>query len=109
MSRANIVLGISTLGLKNIITIGSERIYPPKLPLGKFWEILRRRMYGYLTALVAQTQKGGDWLEQYTHAKEVFVIPNFVVWSLPEFSNQIEHFCIGNSNYLISVFLWLVV
>lgn len=99
MSRANIVLAISALGLKNIITIGSERIYPPKLPLGKFWEILRRRMYGHLTALVAQTQKGAEWLEQHTHVKKVFVIPNFVVWPLPEFSNRIEPFSIGNSNY----------
>lgn len=99
MSRANIVLAMSALGLKNLITIGSERIYPPKLPLGKFWELLRSRMYGHLTALVAQTQKGREWLEQHTHANKVYVIPNFVVWPLPEFGNRIEPSSIGNNNY----------
>lgn len=98
MSRSNIVLAIAALGLKNVITIGSERIYPPKLPLGKVWEILRCRMYGHLTALVAQTQKGCEWLEQHTHANKVCVIPNFVVWPLPEFGNQIAPSSIGNNN-----------
>ncbi len=99
MSRANIILSISALGLKSLVTIGSERIYPPKLPLGKYWEILRNKMYGHLTAVVAQTQESTQWLKQHTQAKTVVTIPNFVVWPLPETDHLIKPESIGVPHY----------
>ena len=38
MSTSNILLAFSSLGLREIVTVGSERTYPPKFFLGFVWE-----------------------------------------------------------------------
>lgn len=75
MTTANCLLALSSIGLA-VKTIGSERIYPPKFPLGKVWEVIRRLSYPFLHAIVAQTLESSDWLKSATKQKCVVVIPN---------------------------------
>lgn len=83
MDSANVLLAIASWGLKQIRTIGSERTYPPQHPLGVVWEKLRLHSYAHMDAVVAQTDKGAEWLKSHTGAKRVFAIPNSVNWPLP--------------------------
>lgn len=75
MSTANVTLALAGLG-KPVATVGSERTYPPAAPLGRVWETLRRRCYPRLSALVAQTTEGADWVKVNAPAPRVCVIPN---------------------------------
>lgn len=84
MPAANVLLSLATVGLE-ISTIGSERTYPPKMPLGSFWERARCYSYGHLTSLVAQTRLSAQWLAENTTIKQdrVVVIPNPVTLPMP--------------------------
>jgi len=82
MDRANVILAIASWGLHRIRAIGSERTYPPQHPLGTLWERLRYHSYGHLYAVVAQTDKGAEWLKSHTKAQRVFAIPNPANWPL---------------------------
>lgn len=82
MSSANVYLAFAGRGLP-IQKIGSERVHPPNLPLGRAWEFLRRVMYGNLNGLVAQTEQSASWLKANTRIKHVTVIGNPVVLPLP--------------------------
>lgn len=83
MSTANILLALASLGLKGLVCVGSERTYPPMLPLGRIWESLRTRLYGRLDAVVALTTESEQWLRRHTRARCTPVIPNAVPWPLP--------------------------
>lgn len=83
MTTANILLAIAAVGLPRLVTVGSERVHPPQLPLGRLWEGLRSRCYGLLTALTVLTSESREWLLQKTSARNVSVIPNAVPWPLP--------------------------
>ena len=83
MSTANMLLALAAIGLKGMITIGSERIYPPRIPLGRAWEFLRSYLYGHLQAMVALSSESAAWLAQHTRARHIPVIPNAVTWPLP--------------------------
>lgn len=85
MPTANVLLSLATVGL-SIATIGSERTYPPKMPLGRFWERARRYTYGHLTSLVAQTDLSAQWLVENTAVQRdrVVVIPNPVTLPMPD-------------------------
>lgn len=87
MPTANVLLSLAAVGL-GIPTIGSERIHPPRMPLGELWERARRYAYGRLTALVAQTTLSAEWLAENTSAKreQIAVIPNPV--TLPLLVNE---------------------
>lgn len=82
MTPANVLLAWASMGL-GIRTVGSEHVYPPKSPLGFFWEALRRRSYGRLQAVTALTSESASWLRTHTNAREVTVIPNAALWPLP--------------------------
>jgi glycosyltransferase involved in cell wall biosynthesis len=75
MATANATLALAGWGLP-IATIGSERIHPPKLPLGRAWETVRRWSYPRLTGLVAQTEQSANWLRAHAPARHITVIPN---------------------------------
>jgi glycosyltransferase involved in cell wall biosynthesis len=75
MTSWNVELALAASGL-SVVAVGSERIYPPSLPLGRVWEMLRRWLYGSLDAVVAQTEASRDWLLTHTRARQVYVIPN---------------------------------
>jgi glycosyltransferase involved in cell wall biosynthesis len=84
MPTANILLALAATG-SSIATIGSERTYPPRMPLGGLWERARRYTYGRLTGLVAQTALSAQWLAENTTTKrdQIAVIPNPVALPLP--------------------------
>lgn len=90
MSTANILLALAAAGLKGVVTVGSERIHPPQLPLGAVWEFLRAKLYAPLTAVVALTEMSATWLRQNTRAQHIAVIPNAASWPLPEQPPHLE-------------------
>jgi glycosyltransferase involved in cell wall biosynthesis len=83
MPISNIVTGLACLGT-GIITIGSERNYPPLAPLKWYWKLLCRLVYPQLTAVTALTQRTADWLQFHIKPRHIAVIPNLVHWPLPE-------------------------
>ncbi|RZI40221.1 glycosyltransferase family 4 protein [Herbaspirillum sp. HC18] len=80
-SRANILLPLAARGL-GLATIGSERTFPPRSPLGAIWNRLRRFAYGKLDAVVALTSECAGWIEDNTAARHIPVIPNPAGWPL---------------------------
>ena len=82
MTSANVYLALAGWGLPGQ-KIGSERIHPPTLPLGRVWEMLRRLAYGRLDQLVALTAPSAAWLRNHTRANNVTVIGNPISWPLP--------------------------
>ena len=81
MSTANCLLGLAAMG-SGVPVIGSERIHPPMIPLGRPWEFLRRKVYPRLAAIVAQTDQSRQWLRIHTGAERIEVIPNPVIYPL---------------------------
>jgi glycosyltransferase involved in cell wall biosynthesis len=81
MTVENVLLPISAIGM-NIPIIGSERNYPPLLPLGKLWSALRRATYPYLDAMVAQTEKIISWLSENAPSPIIKKIPNPILMPL---------------------------
>jgi glycosyltransferase involved in cell wall biosynthesis len=92
MDRSNVILAMASCGLP-IRAVGSERVYPPQHPLGALWERLRFLGYGYLYAVVAQTEKGAEWLKAHTRAQRVTAIPNPAIWPL---TNQVPFIRVEN-------------
>lgn len=82
MTSANVILALAAWGLRGVRAIGSERIFPPQMPLGAAWETLRRYAYARLAAVVALTRESASWLEAETHARRVRIIPNAASWPL---------------------------
>lgn len=81
MATANVTLALAG-HLAGVPTVGSERIHPPTLPLGRWWEFLRGRTYPLLRALVAQTAESAAWLREHAPAPHIAVIPNPVQYPL---------------------------
>ncbi len=81
-SRCNVMLALTSLGFKNMVSIGSERIHPPEYPIGAAWAWLRARVYGLLDAVVVFTGEAQRWVYDHTSAQLVRVIPNPVTWPL---------------------------
>jgi glycosyltransferase involved in cell wall biosynthesis len=75
MTTWSVELALAGVGLP-VRTIGSERIHPPTLPLGRAWEFLRRHAYRLLDGVVAQTEQSRRWIVEHTSARNVHVIPN---------------------------------
>ena len=84
MTTANVLLALAALRIKNIVTVGSEHTYPPRIPLGSIWEALRSRCYGLLDAVTGLTSESATWLRQHTNAKHIAVIPNAAPWPLAQ-------------------------
>ena len=75
MSVSNTCLALAGRGLSTVC-IGAERTYPPAVPLPRLAEWARWGLYGWLDAVVALTDDGGQWLRAHTRAQTVAVIPN---------------------------------
>jgi glycosyltransferase involved in cell wall biosynthesis len=75
MTSWSVELALAARGLP-VTTIGSERIHPPTIRLGRAWELLRRYGYGLLNHVVAQTEPSRRWIEAHTRARDVRVIAN---------------------------------
>jgi glycosyltransferase involved in cell wall biosynthesis len=62
-------------GLRIIV---SERSDPRRLPIGRSWAALRRRLYPRALAVVVQTHRVAPWAREFVPEQRVHVIPNFV-------------------------------
>lgn len=89
MATANATLAVAGR-LADVPTIGSERTYPPALPLGRIWEWVRRRTYPLLDGLVAQTTHSAAWLRQHAPTKTIEVIPNPVNYPLKGYEPRVR-------------------
>ncbi len=78
MGHAN-VIAVLARQLARVPTVGSERVHPPSFPLGRVWELVRRRTYPLLCGLVAQTKESAAWLRVHAPAPRIAVIPNPVL------------------------------
>ena len=104
MTTANVLLAWSSLGL-GVRTVGSEHVHPPKFPLSIQWEVLRRRSYGLLNAVIALTSESACWIRSHTNARQVTVIPNAAPWPLPAFEPKVspESVCSPTRKILLAV------
>ena len=90
MNEANVLLALSAWGLPGVRAIGSEHTFPPQVPLGRLREAMRRHLYSRLEAVVGLTRESAGWLEAHTKTRRVPVIPNAVLWPMPEQPPRIE-------------------
>ena len=105
MSTANCLLAIAALGTM-IPSIGAERIYPPKLPIGRLWSWVRKKTYHLLVSVTALTWESARWLQRYTTAQKVLVIPNSVTYPLVKGNpivNPNRFLTLTNNKLLLSV------
>jgi glycosyltransferase involved in cell wall biosynthesis len=105
MSTPNVLLALASHGIAGLSAVGSERSFPPRLPLGRLWSAMRKKMYGNLTAVVTLTQECADWVKQHSSAKRVPVIPNPVLWPLQMHEPLIapDSICTSERRILLSV------
>lgn len=82
MTTSAVLAILASAGLPTRV-IASERNYPGMKGARSGWNMLRRLVYRFADAHVAQTQKGADWIEQHTGARNIHVIPNSVAWPVP--------------------------
>lgn len=85
MTTSNVYLAITSIGLKNLRTIGSERNHPPKRNTKEIWSFLRKYSYGRLDVVVALTSQTKEWIESNTKSRNVQVIPNSITYPLLSF------------------------
>lgn len=95
MNTSSILLALASLRLP-FARIGAEHRQPSRAPLGAAWSKLCRYSYRYLDAVVALTPESADWLRYHTLASKVPVIPNPVIWPLPEHSPRVEPYSVGD-------------
>lgn len=81
MTTSSVYLALAARGLL-VPCIGSERVHPPMMPLGKTWEKVRSISYGWLAAVVALTERSAEWIRAHTRAERVIVIANPIPWPL---------------------------
>ena len=79
---SNVLLAFAGLGLKDLVTIGSERSYPPLTAIDRHWAWLRKWTYGWLDGVVAQSVRTCEWLRLSTRTRGTWVIPNPVALPL---------------------------
>lgn len=90
--QPNVVIGMMTTFavLAILATTGSssrvivsERNYPGRKTTSRAWALLRKALYRFADAHVAQTLEGANWLRQNVSARNVHVISNSVAWPVP--------------------------
>lgn len=82
MTYSAILLSLANFTKSHTLFIGIEQIHPPKYPLSRPWEILRKYLYKRLHAVVVLTAETASWINAHTRARKVAVIPNPVVYPL---------------------------
>ncbi len=81
MNTTSAHVAMASLGLP-CIAVGAERTYPPRAPLTPFRQFVYGLCCGLLGGVIAQTKETAQWIKSRTTAREVFVIPNPLVWPL---------------------------
>lgn len=82
LTNVNIATLLAARGGRFPIVI-SERIYPPMLPVGRMWDVLRRWTYPWAARVVMLTREGVNWLNDEIPRARGVVIPNPVIYPLP--------------------------
>ncbi|MDB5824853.1 MAG: glycosyl transferase [Herminiimonas sp.] len=105
MSTPNVLLAFASRGIAGLSAIGSERSFPPRLPLGWAWDAIRKKMYGHLAAVVTLTEECAEWVKMHSSARVVPVIPNPILWPLQKHEPRIapESICHRARKILIAV------
>ena len=88
MTSANILLGLSSINLKNLSLIGSERSNPAQENISKIRFFLRKYVYRNFTYIVAQTPFAYDWLSKNTFSRKIELIENPVEWPINSLGEQ---------------------
>ena len=102
MTTANILLALAAKGI-GIPVVGSERTYPPMMPLGTVREWLRQHIYGQLDMLVALTKESAEWLKANTKIQKIEIIPNPIAYPIHSQLPVIKPIFLDNSLNLIAV------
>ncbi len=82
MPHESVVSVVAALGLRVRVVV-SERNAPWHRRQDRIWTAMRRLVYRFSDAQVAQTQPIGDWLRRETGSRRVAIIPNAVQADLP--------------------------
>ncbi|MEI2742968.1 MAG: glycosyltransferase family 4 protein [Candidatus Competibacter sp.] len=81
MVTASIIATLAGKGLSCRVVV-SERIHPPRLPIGRIWNFLRRHVYPLATKVIALTDESSQWLQTHVPGCSVVVIPNPVLFPI---------------------------
>ena len=82
MPHESVMAVVSSLGLRMKVVV-SERNAPWHRRQDRIWTALRRIVYRFSDAQVAQTRPIADWLRKETGSRNVAIIPNAVQPTLP--------------------------
>jgi glycosyltransferase involved in cell wall biosynthesis len=82
MPHESVVAVVASLGLPVRVVV-SERNAPWHRTQDRIWTAMRRLVYRFSDAQVAQTRPIGDWLRRETGSRRVVIIPNAVQAQLP--------------------------
>ena len=82
MPHESVMAVVAAFGLRTRVVV-SERNAPWRRQQDRIWTTLRRVVYRFSDAQVAQTQPIADWLRKETGSRSVAIIPNAVQLSLP--------------------------
>lgn len=94
MVTGSVLITLASIGLSCYVFV-SERIHPPRLPLGKVWSLLRRYTYPLANRVIALANESSLWLQIHAPGSRVVVIPNPVLFPLP----LVEPFFISFPDY----------
>lgn len=84
MDTYNILIGFAASKRDGIATIGWEHTHPSRLDPRSARGRLRSWAYGRLDGVVALTPEARDFLRAHTRSRRVVVIPNVLVFPLPQ-------------------------
>lgn len=93
MEGCELAVGVTTLPAVKLLlacvglpirTVVSERNYPPAKPPALPWRWLRRLTYPRADVHLVQTRITGDWLRRHCAVRRQRLLPNPVVWPLPD-------------------------
>lgn len=89
-------------GPRKTLKIGTERNFPPRLPLPRHWQLIRQQSYRFLDAVVAQTPAANRWLRAHTSARDISTIPNSLTFPVPEADPKIDpRGYVGSAEHLL--------
>jgi glycosyltransferase involved in cell wall biosynthesis len=95
MTTANVLLALAGVGFRRMVLAGSEQVYPPRFPLPPVWNHLRRLGYSRLDVVVAPTHESARWIAEHTRARRTVVIPNPIVFPLPDQPPHVDPSAVG--------------
>ena len=83
MTSSNILAIIAALGTPTRVIV-SERINPAYGDSAGYWLHLRRYLYRFSYHVVVLAEDSRRWIIKHTKSRRVSVIPNMLIWPLPE-------------------------